>query len=84
MPLPAPFRPRMALPALQIVGYGGPSGPNGALSRRRHSLSQSGRELLAQHDMKDASATYAGFINLAKYGAIIAALAAALVIVLIS
>lgn len=45
---------------------------------------EAGRMIVANQDMKSASATYAGFINLAKYGTLVSAAVAALVIVLIS
>lgn len=43
-----------------------------------------GESQMADQDMKSATATYAGFISLAKFGAIGCAMAAALVLVLIS
>lgn len=39
--------------------------------------------MAAQHDMKTATQTYSGFINMFKYGAIAVALVAAFVIFLI-
>lgn len=39
---------------------------------------------MAQHDMKSATQTYSGFIALAKWGAVAGALAAGLVLILIS